>query len=250
MTVLAVKAGHSSHSAIEVSPPAGHPGTTFVVRFRAPNRDSGRARGKRRYILSLTGPANEQGCLDGADVPLPLARAGARVTIMLEPRRLGDAWCLGEFEGRIDEIREPVCRRGRPCPRFTVLGETTGRFSFRVVRAEMDATPPVFAGIKTANACTPGPQRPGETTPFTLTWNPATDNTTPQARIVYDVYESGTAGGEDFSRPSWTTLPGVTSFRTPALRSHGTFYFVARARDEAGNEDGNRVERLGSDPCL
>jgi hypothetical protein len=124
------------------------------------------------------------------------------------------------------------------------------RFGFEVVRAGADATPPVFAGIKTATACTPGPQRPGQTTPFTLTWDPASDNTTPRAEIVYDVYESGTAGGEDFAHPSWTTAPGVTSFRTPGLPSHGTFYFVVRARDQAGNEDANRVELLGSDPCL
>jgi hypothetical protein len=132
----------------------------------------------------------------------------------------------------------------------TLLG-TVGRFSFEVGRrSHADRSPPTFAGIKTANACTPGPQRPGQTTPFTLTWDTATDAATPKSKIVYDVYESGTAGGEDFSHPSWTTAPGVTSFQTPGLPSHGTFYFVVRARDQAGNEDRNRVERLGVDPCL
>ena len=50
--------------------------------------------------------------------------------------------------------------------------------------------------------------------------------------------------------PSWTTPPGATSFRTPGLASHGTFFFVVRARDLAGNEDRNTVERRGLDPCV
>jgi hypothetical protein len=246
-TVLVVRAVHRSHPAIEVSPSRGHSGTTFVVRFRVPDT---KARAKRHYVLSLAGPGGRSRCLAGADVPLPLARAGARVTTVLDPRRLGRPWCAGAFSGRIDEIGEPTCAHGRACPRYVRLLGTAGRFSFSVVAAGADVTPPAFAGIETATACTPGAQRPGQTTPFTLTWAPATDNVTPTAKIVYDVYESGTAGGEDFSRPSWTTAPGVTSFQTPGLPSHGTFYFVVRARDEAGNEDGNTVERLGSDPCL
>jgi hypothetical protein len=67
---------------------------------------------------------------------------------------------------------------------------------------------------------------------------------------VYDVFMATTAGGEDFSRATWTTPPGVTRFTTPGLPSHGAFYFVVRARDGAGNEDQNHVERRGIDPCL
>ena len=114
----------------------------------------------------------------------------------------------------------------------------------------MDTTAPAFAGLQRAFACTPGPQRPGQTTPFTLTWTAATDDVTPSSQIVYDVFISTTAGGEDYSRPNWTTPPGATQFRTPGLASHGTFYFVVRARDQAGNEDQNRVERRGIDPCV
>lgn len=113
-----------------------------------------------------------------------------------------------------------------------------------------DATPPVFAGLQGAFACTPGPQRPGQTTPFTLSWEAATDDVTPSSQIVYDIYLASTSGGENFSQPTWVTEPGATTFRTPGLSSHGTFYFVVRARDRAGNEDRNRLERLGSDPCL
>jgi hypothetical protein len=100
-----------------------------------------------------------------------------------------------------------------------------------------------------AYACTPGPQRPGQTTPFALTWNAASDAVTPSSQIVYDVFMSTTPGGEDFAQPTWITAPGVTRFTTPGLPSHGTFYFVVRARDQAGNEDQNTVERTGIDPC-
>jgi hypothetical protein len=41
----------------------------------------------------------------------------------------------------------------------------------------------------------------------------------------------------------------VTTFKTPGLPSHGSFYFVVRARDAAGNEDRNTIELHGSDPC-
>ena len=114
----------------------------------------------------------------------------------------------------------------------------------------LDTTPPKFAGLEGAFACTPGPQRPGQTTPVTLTWQAASDETTPPSLIVYDVYLATRQGGEDFSTPTWTTPPGATTFKTPGLPSHGTFYFVVRARDQAGNEDVNTVERQGVDPCL
>lgn len=110
--------------------------------------------------------------------------------------------------------------------------------------------PPTFTGIEKAFACTPGTQRPGQTTPFTLTWRAASDNVTPSAQLVYDVYVASSPGAEDFARPTWTTPPGVTSYRTAGLGSHGSFYFVVRARDAAGNEDANTIEVHGADPCL
>jgi hypothetical protein len=108
----------------------------------------------------------------------------------------------------------------------------------------------MFGGLQLALACTPGPQQPGQTTPFNLRWQTASDDVTPPSLIVYDVYLATTPGDEDFSEPTWTTAPGATSYRTPGLPSHGAFYFVVRARDQAGNEDGNTVELHGSDPCV
>jgi hypothetical protein len=115
---------------------------------------------------------------------------------------------------------------------------------------QSDTTPPKFGGLQRAFACTPGPQTPGETTPFNLGWEAATDDLTPPGLIVYEIYLAAEPGGEDFSRPTWTTPPGATEYRTEGLPSHGTFYFVVRARDRAGNEDANTVEVRGSDPCV
>jgi hypothetical protein len=157
---------------------------------------------------------------------------------------------VGAYRGQIDEFEGPACAKGKPCPEFPSRLRTLGRFAFQVKRMSADTTPPAFAGLQSAFACTPGPQRPGQTTPFTLTWTAATDDATPSSQIVYDVFMATTAGGENFSLPNWTTTPGVTQFKTTGLASHGTFYFVVRARDQAGNEDHDRVERRGIDPCV
>ncbi len=83
-----------------------------------------------------------------------------------------------------------------------------------------------------------------------MTWRAASDEITPAPLIAYDIYMAMRQGGEDFSAPTWTAPPGATRFRTPGLPSHGALYFVVRARDQAGNEDANTVERQGVDPCL
>jgi hypothetical protein len=113
-----------------------------------------------------------------------------------------------------------------------------------------DTTPPTFAGLKSATTCIPGPIGEGRTGSYHLTWEAATDNVTPSSKIVYNIYQATTAGGEDFSQPTYTAAPGATSFDTPQLSSVKTFYFVVRARDQAGNEDSNKVEREGQNLCV
>ena len=171
--------------------------------------------------------------------------------VRLDPVALGGRWCVGAFRGRLLELQTPVCPPRALCPAYVRI-RTLSRFSLVVRRAAPggDETPPVFAGLERAVACTPGPQRLGETTPFSLSWQPASDNRTPAAGIVFDVYVASQADGENFSRPTWTTPPGVTRFRTPGLPSHARAYFVVRARDAAGNEETNSREVAGVDPCL
>ncbi len=113
-----------------------------------------------------------------------------------------------------------------------------------------DHTPPTFAGLNSAITCIPGPIGGGRTTSYHLSWDPATDKVTPSGAIVYDIYQATTAGGEDFSAPTYTTPPGATSFDTPELSTDQRFYFVVRARDQAGNRDSNTVERSGENLCV
>jgi hypothetical protein len=113
-----------------------------------------------------------------------------------------------------------------------------------------DHIPPTFAGLESATTCIPGPIGPGRTTSYHLRWNPATDNVTPSSKIVYDVYQARKAGGEDFSTPTYTTPAGATSFNSPPLPADKSFYFVVRARDQAGNRDSNTVERRGVNLCV
>jgi hypothetical protein len=105
-----------------------------------------------------------------------------------------------------------------------------------------------FAGLKWATTCIPGPVKEGETTSYHLEWEAAKAKTS-RRKIVYAVYQATTPGGENYSQPTYTTAPGVTSFDTPQLSVEGTYYFVVRARDRMGNEDTNTVEREGQDLC-
>lgn len=113
-----------------------------------------------------------------------------------------------------------------------------------------DRKPPIFGGVKSATTCIPGPIGAGRTSSYHLTWEPAKDNVTPPSGIVYNIYQATMPGGENFSTPTYTSAPGATSFDTPQLSSIETFYFVVRARDRAGNEDSNTVEKEGQNLCL
>jgi len=115
--------------------------------------------------------------------------------------------------------------------------------------ASLDRTPPKFAGLKSATTCVPGPIG-GQSTSYHLGWEAATDNVTPSTKIVYDIYQATSPGGEDFSAATYTTRRGATSFVTPPLPADKLFYFVVRARDRAGNRDSNQVERQGVNLCV
>jgi hypothetical protein len=119
----------------------------------------------------------------------------------------------------------------------------------RAAIANPDRTPPTFAGLLSATTCIPGPID-GQTASYQLSWDPATDDVTPSKQIVYDIYQATKSGGEDFSAATYTVRHGATSFTTPPLPANQQFYFVVRARDRAGNEDSNLVEREGVNLCV
>jgi hypothetical protein len=240
---------HGPAAKITVKPSTGYPGAFFHIGFRAPDRTGTTGGEVRYYEISASGPTGDGNCASDVVRDVENTGAHARIRVTLKPGRTG--WCLGTFHGTVTEQERPACPYREACPLYVVL-KTIGKFSFTVQAQPPggDTTPPAFSGLVGAEACTPGPQRPGETTPYHLSWRAAHDAVTPSSQIVYDVFMSSAPGGERYSQPTWTTTPGVTRFQTPGLASHGTFYFVVRARDQAGNEDTNRIERQGVDPCL
>jgi hypothetical protein len=52
---------------------------------------------------------------------------------------------------------------------------------------------------------------------------PASDKNR-QSPIVYEIYQAASGDGENFSKPTYTTGLGVTSFDTPPLPTEKTFY--------------------------
>jgi hypothetical protein len=113
-----------------------------------------------------------------------------------------------------------------------------------------DRTPPEFGGLSSATTCIPGPSGTGISTAYHLSWEAASDNRTKPRRIVYAIYQATTPGGENFSQPTYLSKHGATSFETPKLSSSQSWFFVVRARDRAGNEDANTVEREGMNICV
>jgi hypothetical protein len=273
-----------SGARIQVGPSSGSPSTVFVLTFPAPARTARNGSSHRRDMITASAPRGAAGCVISIDVRAQHVISGSRLRVSLDPRKLGGNWCLGVYHGRIEELQNAVCPHGKLCPSHALTRAILGRFTLHVKPgastgggtpppgtsppspgtpppppgtsppskpppAGTDTTPPTFAGLQSAYYCVGGPQRPAETTPYTLTWQAATDNVTPSSQIVYDIFVAHTSGGEDFSHPAWTTSPGATTYTTPNLSSEGT-YFIVRARDQAGNEDQNKVEREGGNLCL
>lgn len=81
-----------------------------------------------------------------------------------------------------------------------------------------------------------------------LTWNLATDNITPSGQIVYNVYYSA-APGTILQGGIRTTFTGVTAGTVTGLPNGVDMYFIVRAADRVGNEEGNTSSILmGPEP--
>ncbi len=101
--------------------------------------------------------------------------------------------------------------------------------------ASPDVKPPTFAGLVTAVATT------DQT--IDLSWAAASDDYAQPTEIVYDIFQSTSPGGEAFGAPTATTVAGATNFTVSGLLPVTKYYFVVRARDLAGNQDTNAIEK-------
>lgn len=250
----ALASGALASTRVYLTPGLGKPRTDFVLRFRAPVKTGTFSSVRAHYQVYAKGPRSA-GCVSSVSIALRPTRRHAHVRVTLKPRGHVGVWCAGRFQGRVAEIQTTVCQPTRACPDIVIAPRTIGRFSFRVRKVQSrtgsgtQKTGPTFAGLTSATTCSPvTPKVQPQGTTYTLQWSSATDPVTPSGQIVYDIFYSATSGGEDYSKPLKTTLPGATS-STVQVAGLGTAYFVVRARDQAGLEDHNTVERLAHNTC-
>lgn len=255
---------------VTLRPGTGGPRTGFVLRFRNPSR-TGMVAGTRRVDEVLVSGPHGSGCVSTLTYSLRPAAAGAGMRTVVRPggRR---HWCTGRFHGRLVAYESTPCTPGpaRACPLLVIAPQTLARFSFRIRSSPSSGggsgtgggtgggsgtgtgtDSPTFAGLQSATVTctgvTPAYARPPGRT-YTLSWPAATDPVTPSSGIVYDIFFAATPGAENFSSPTWTTAPGATAY-SGQLSTSGSAYFVVRARDQAGHEDANTVEKLAVNNC-
>lgn len=160
---------------------------------------------------------------------------------------------VGGTTGRIHGLNEATRYRLVCRAEDAAKNEDTNRAA-QLVETKSDGQPPSFTGLATVVA--------GATT-VDLTWPQAHDNETADKDILYSVYASADAGGEDYNTtPIATISGGVTGMTVPKGSlskitssdvnvqkelaaghvSNTKLYFVVRAFDEAGNFDDNTFE--------
>lgn len=132
---------------------------------------------------------------------------------------------------------------------YIITGLTRGVIYYFLIRAKdeagnidtntdvlsIDLAAPVFNGITSASVVSE--------TAITLSWEPATDDSTPSSEIIYLIYMATTPGGENFTEPNFITTPGATQYTVRNLTTNRMYYFVVRAMDSDGNVDSNTIEK-------
>ena len=101
-----------------------------------------------------------------------------------------------------------------------------------------DTTPPIFAGLKSVHS--------DGLTRAVLSWNKASDETSPESNIIYLIWAGGQPNVPTDGLPSYVAPPRVTSFEVANLPAFQPTYFVVRAKDSAGNLDGNSTTMAAS----
>jgi hypothetical protein len=116
----AVPALAQSTPRANVSPRFGTKKSSFGVRFKAP-RTVGSGSTASEYTISASGPSAKGGCDGSASASVTSAQAGQMVHVTLKPDS-GKKWCVGKFQGRVEEVIRPTCGG---CPQPTRGPEQT-----------------------------------------------------------------------------------------------------------------------------
>ena len=254
-------AGLGTTTRVTVKPGSGTPQTHFAFSFRVPLATGTSGSLVRTDRFSVSGPGGAH-CQSSVARTLKAARKGTRVKLTLRPAKGRGGWCAGQWRGTIVQSESVRCNPApaRACPDLVVAPRTIASFRFRVKPASTHSPPtppagdvPTFAGLISATTCpSPGPVRPQvlpRPSSYTLTWTAATDPVTPSSQIVYEIFVATSPGGEDYATPTYASSAGATSFVTPLVPRNGPLYFVVRARNAAGHEDANTVERQAIISC-
>ena len=98
-----------------------------------------------------------------------------------------------------------------------------------------DHVPPVFSGCKSAVAI--------DAASATVYWDPATDDTTPQSGLTYEVFTAeGKPGIEVLTGAPAGKFTAGNSGVVTGLKKNTDYYFICRAVDASGNVDSNTAE--------
>jgi hypothetical protein len=123
--------GQAPARGITVTPAAGHPTTTFSLRFTAPVSTRTEPGSRIGFAVALTAPAGAN-CIGTRSLGAPGAPTGHPVAVTLDPARLGGKWCVGVHGVRVIETDSPVCHKGMMCPEFVRVVRIVGTATFRV----------------------------------------------------------------------------------------------------------------------
>lgn len=106
-----------------------------------------------------------------------------------------------------------------------------------------DQVAPTFGGLDSAAVTADG-------LGAQLCWTAATDDQTAAGDLRYDIFEATSAGGQRFDAPPRVISDaGATCTEVRGLTPLGTYCWVVRARDAAGNRDANTREQCVTMPA-
>ncbi len=106
----------------------------------------------------------------------------------------------------------------------------------------VDVTAPTFGGVSSPTV--------NGMNSITLSWTAGSDNVTAATNLLYLIYISLSQTGFNYTTPNYTTSAGAVSYTVTGLASGTTYYFVTRAKDEAGNIDSNTVSMSATTSIL
>jgi hypothetical protein len=117
---------------VHLTPAHGGPDTTFVLSFVAPTTTGTTGSTQVRDLLSASNHPGAARCLGSVEFPIPAHRHGQHMRVYLDPSKLGRPWCPGVYRGEIQELMQPLCPQGEPCPAYVILRGTIARFELHV----------------------------------------------------------------------------------------------------------------------